>query len=723
MQPIADAAATLGGRFNLIFHPYDRKVYQNATGRFLEQPLELVAGVRTPEGQTWTLPFSSEATPLPFVEQFAALTGISYRGVHPALGLEVVLEIRAPFYPRNVRISTAPFYYVDLTVRRLGEFRHIEPDSPLEQGELVFGLRGEGVEFDGGEGGFRYRFTSNAPARHDLPPQSVTVATWVEAESGDRVGPAELRLAFNLAEEPETRMRLIWSCWIAEPVLQVFDQPATLKYVEAFESRKAMVAWAAEHRKKILKRCDMLDVAFGSWTLGSAGGNLSALAFHSFLADSWWAVRQDGSDWFSVWEGLCYYHSTIDVEYNDALLYFALWPELLGMLLDEWAEFEVDAAELVGAEGNKTAFLCHDMGGDHVVGHQVYSHHMEVEETANYLLMLAAWTAFTGQTEKAKEHLDLCRRLGEFLVKADTSGNGVPDLGTANTIDDASPAVQFGREQTYLAVKAQAALWALAELEQHCGAKGSQAERWRAAASKGVKAVEEGAWLDDHYAVVLDKSTEGLTDPWTGEPLEGEELEGWDDYSIYTANGLLYLFLAGLKMPRWKLNRFARDIETAARRTMTPYGCRHSSGSDRTVWFSQNMWRDYVAAYLGVDMLDNVGRYWDYQAATGSGWGASLYYDTTEGNYLAFYPRGATVLGMTMAAAGLSLNRLEGELTLRPLRGTLDVPLLPLADWKEMRIPVLSVRTRQGVSVARISEPDLLEGLTVTVMGAELEPE
>ena len=181
--------------------------------------------------------------------------------------------------------------------------------------------------------------------------------------------------------------------------------------------------------------------------------------------------------------------------------------------------------------------------------------------------------------------------------------------------------------------------------------------------------------------------------------------------------------LGGIKMPRWKLNRFADDIESANRATLSPYGGRHSSAGQGTVWFSQNMWRDYVAAYLGVDLLNNIERYWDYQTVTGDSLQSALYYDTTEGNNLSFYPRGATVFGMAMSAAGLRLNRAEGELTLRPLRSTLSVPLLPLADWEGMRIPTLSVRNREGVAVACLSHRELLEGLKLTLIGAELEPE
>jgi hypothetical protein len=74
---------------------------------------------------------------------------------------------------------------------------------------------------------------------------------------------------------------------------------------------------------------------------------------------------------------------------------------------------------------------------------------------------------------------------------------------------------------------------------------------------------------------------------------------------------------------------------------------------------------------------------------------------------------------MPLSAAGLSLNRVDKELILRPLRSTLWVPLLPLADWEGMRIPVLTVQRREGAAVAQISERDLLKGLRVRVLGAE----
>jgi len=729
MHVMNDCAATLGSRFNLMFDPHGRRVLQSACGGFRELPLELRAGVRLRDGRLWLLPFADGGETFPHLEQFTTLTTIEYRGLHPGVGIEFGMKVRAPFYPRDAWLSTAPVYYVDLSVRRLHGWRRRSCETPLETGEVVFALAGDGVEFDATQSGFCYTFSSGREPRPaepesegSKPVRAVPVRCSVHCPAAGGVGTSELRKDFDLSGGEPATLSFLWSCWTQEPVLEVKGERFRFKYHEFFPSEERLLAWAQERRAEVEEHCAFLDSLFADWSLGRATSHLSALALHSFLANTWWTTRKGGKDWFSVWEGSCHFHSSVDVQYNGALLYFALWPELLDMLLEEWSEFEVDGRQSLGKQAKGTSFLCRDMGAGRTAGQQAYPHHMEVEVNADYLLLMAARTFFRGDLQLARRHMPLCRRLADFIVQSDTTGSGFPDRGTANTIDDASPALQFGKEQTYLAVKAQAALWALAELEGALsGEKESRAEHWKAFASKGVKTLNEKGWLGDHYAVTLERSTEGLVDPRTGDPLPEGELEGWDDYSIYTANGLLYLLLANIKMPRWKLGRFAQDIEAAAAATSTPYGSRHGARGEQAVWISQNLWRDYVAAYLGVDMLNNVEAYWDYQVLTGDNLDASLYFDSTPQNDRCFHPRGAAVFGAALSACGLRLNRIEGELHLGPVCSTLRVPLLPLVDWQKMRAPWLIVRCRDGVALAEITERDLLGDLAVRVTGAELE--
>jgi len=637
MHAINDCAATLGSRFNLLFDPHSRCVWQSACGQFRELRLSLSAGIRLPDGEVWVLPFSGEGRVLPFLEHFSSLTRIDYRGVHPELGLELLMRVRAPFYPRDVRLSTAPFHYVDLTVRRLAQWRGRRCSRSIEAGEIVFALAGEGLRFEPVQSGFAYVFDSGFPAAPATAEEGraerangVEVRCLIRALEAERAGDSGLRKAFDLASGEPVTLSMLWTCWYEGALLQVEGEKCRPKYRQLFPSEDRMAAWALRERSAIEQRCEFLDGLFTGWSLGPATSALTALALHSWLANTWWVTRKGGGDWFSVWDGSRYLHSGPDVQYNCGLFYLALWPELLDMQLKQWAKLEVGGQQCLGPQAKGTAFLCHDAGAGQVVGEQAYPHHMEVEENCDFLLLLAARSFLLGERGLARRLLPLCRRLAEFIVQSDTSGSGFPERGVANMLDDAGAALQFSRGQVYLAVKAQAALWALAELEERLAEeKDSSAERWKAFASKGVKTLNERGWLGDHFAVTVDRSSAGLVDPASGDALPEGELPGWDAYSIYAPNGLLYLFMANVKMPRWRLARFATDIENAARALWTEYGSPHSS-HDAPVWTSQNLWRDYVAAYLGVDMLSNAEAYWDYQLMSGDNPGCAVFLDGSE---------------------------------------------------------------------------------------------
>jgi len=737
MHPIADVAATLGSRFNIIFDPHDLTAYLNVNGGFKETALDIAVGVRDAEGRSRCLPFTSRSQTFEYVEYEATATTLTYRGISPKLGLELEMKVLCPFYPRDAKLSTAPCYLVSVRLAKRDKFRWEKPESETDNAVLFFHLGGEELDFKMGQAqskrqptaqqDLNYSFLSHfsKPGVQVKPaPETRTlkVSHCIRTLTGEaRRVENGFELEVDFSENSSAGLELAWCGWIGKPVLNVHGKSCKLKSTSFFKSCNDVLDWAVSERSAIQESCRLLDSAFTDWSLGRDASNMTALALHSFLACSYWCVRPGGRDWFSVLEGSCYYHSTVDVEYNNAMLYVALWPELLDMLLDEWTEFILPGDPVLGAEDGKTGYLCHDMGAYWNVGKQEYPHHMPVEENVNYLLLLGIRYALGAPDKWVRQKLPTCRLLAEFVVQCDTTGNGFPDKGTANTIDDASPAVQFGREQVYLAVKAQAALWALAEIEERIGGGKEYAQRWKAFVAKSVETLDKSAWRDGHYVTALDAGTEGLINPWSEEAVSPGELEGWDAYSIYSANGLLYLWLGGFKMPRWRMERFRSDAQAACEATMTSYGCRHSSAGDSTVWFSQNIWRDMTAAYLDVDMLHNIERYWEYQLMTGFNYESSLYYDTTPGNNLNFYPRGAVVFGLSMAAAGLRMSRKDKEVSFNPVRPSLLVPLLPFADWAKGEIPWLRVIKIGTSMVAQITEPHLLDSYKKHIEGeAEL---
>jgi len=725
--PIGDTLACLGSRLAIIFDPVENRVFLPRYGPFDEIAADMAVGVRSKSGKTYALPFTRRYSHFEFVEQSDTMNSITYTGYAPDLGVKLHVRFTAPFYPGDVKISTAPVLFVELWVERLEHYRwrKVATDGP-RVGEIFFEIQSEQVEVVTEGPHLRLTFRSTPFETRDSAGASAG-EPFPRFECRDLIFPHTGGLPligrmlergfaspYDLTSAGASRpVQLTWCAFTKDQVLELFGKRYSFKYTEFFQTEDELVQYAILERYEMMRRSRFFDSQFQNTGLGKNYEDLVCFAFHTFLLNTWWTRWDEGRDWFSVWEGSCYYHSTLDVEYNDALVYLALWPDLLERLLDEWALFERDGAENLGRKGSESAaYLAHDMGSGGRVGEQHYHHPMEVEENCNYLLLAYAHWRWTGRDDLIRRRFKLIKRLARFLELADTTANGVPDRGVANTIDDASPALQFGREQIYLGFKTLAALEKTAEIAAYL--KDSRlASRLRKRASTLRSTLDSKGWLVDHYAVTLAATTSGMTDAWKGKAVGKGELEGWDAYSIYTANGLLYPFLAGSPV-RVNTRRLQKDILNAFCRTLTEYGCTHSSECTDRLWISQNLWRDFVAAYLDINLLKTSDRYWAYQIVAGRSKPITCYYDTV-GNNLCFYPRGITAIGAFFAACRFQLDRVEGRCRVEPLHDWLDLPLLALARWDKQQVPHLTVRRDNRKRQVKVSYRNCLRGLDFAV--------
>jgi xylan 1,4-beta-xylosidase len=204
--------------------------------------------------------------------------------------------------------------------------------------------------------------------------------------------------------------------------------------------------------------------------------------------------------------------------------------------------------------------------------------------------------------------------------------------------------------------------------------------------------------LDDHYAILLDPSAQGVVNPWTGATLTSTEVPGWDACHIFTPNTLAILDMVGMELG---LNpkRVKTDIQTAAARCLQEYGCAHTDyATDKSMldgvqagmvgvggnpgWISMNMLRDIAAAYRGIDLLDLIDRYWEWQVATNTQQ-PCMFFETFGGNNLCFYPRGVAIWGLFDALSGLVIDKVAGIDRVRPETKNFSVPRLLNADWCE----------------------------------------
>jgi hypothetical protein len=703
MYPYATCLSKLGSRFTLFLDPPNRRVLHSALGRFLDADLDLALGVRV--GRTaYAVPLTKRVGPFRFCEQHLSMTAVRYVGTAPDLGLRFTAELRSPFYPQDERLSLAPLFYVTLSVEPVTWFHWTFPRKDLPgRGEMFLEVQRAGARRvaggDAGKGGlwFAYRVPDLPPRTFGEGPSERAIpkrgrpfgAREALVPLGRRMRTKGWRLAreFRLPLKGPVSETILWAAHVDDPaVMTVEDEPARFKYADYFKDLAAVVRFGRRGRGEIERRTRFFDSLFSEGSLSKAHQDLIAFSFQSYLSNTWWLARPRGGDWFGVWEGVCRYHSTVDVEYNAGLVYLALWPKLLEMQIRQWSRYAKDA-------GGGAAWMSHDVGGDLWVGRQVYDHEMEVEESANFVLMLHALWRWTGRDALLRRHVGLVRRLAEFVLRADTQGDGIPDQGVANTVDDASPAVQYARKQTYLAVKSLAALQMAAEMA-HARGEDRLGLRCMRRVRKIRRTLDRRAWLGDHYAVCLERDLAGLKDAWAKRPFPAGELGGWDAYSIYTANGMLYPSLVGRNIDM-DPERLRSDLAAAAAAALTPFGCTHSSHDRSNLWVSQNLWRDYCAAYLGIDMLDNVDRYWAFQTWDNTGPHAPGFVDTYGGNNLCYYPRGIVSIGVLFAALGFCLDRGRGVMGLGPVRAPLRLPLVALADWRRMRVPWCEVAIDQ----------------------------
>ncbi|NLO74306.1 MAG: DUF4965 domain-containing protein [candidate division WS1 bacterium] len=715
----------LGSRMTLNFRPHHGQARYSPLGRYYDGPLDFRLGVRVGDEVRY-LPFTREEPRFTEIEQHLTMTTVLYRATWREKGLRVEFEFLSPFYPQDEQLSTAPLLYLRVSLKPLKLYNA----EPVEEAEVLvemdWAAEQAGVTdltTEVAEGELRRSFTvdlgkteiaTKAFFHQDLDPIPLQLRCQdILHASGPQVTSSAAGFRFQLRVDGEPG-EIAWVSHTPDPILLVRGEATPFKYTQFFASADEVLNYALEQREEIFERTRFFDSLFTEASFTAAERDLHAFGFQSYLANTWWTLLPDQQDWYSVWEGCCLFHSTVDVEYNQAPFYLLFWPRLLELELDAWADYALPHPEVAGR------FVSHDIGLRHEISGQTYAHPMEVEENTNYLLLLFSHWRVTADASVMERHWDLVHDLIAFLADADRSGNGFPEVGTANTIDDASPAVQFSRQQTYLAVKTASACQAAAVMAAHLDDEELKAQ-CDDLVQRLDRTLQEEAWLGDHYAVCIDKGLTRIDDPWNPDS-EGTEyldpegrIHGWDAYSLYTSLGLLQLLMTDTELPLSDPSRLRADIVRVVQESRGPYGCFHSSEDHSNMWVSSNLHRDFVAAYLGLDLITpHSGLYWNFELHQNGPYGrGGCFTDSYGGNFLHYYPRGLTSLGMLTALGGITFDRVAGTVTLAPVRLPLRLPLVQVADWPARRVPWLYAEIGKHGADVEISSPDLFDAAGV----------
>ncbi|MEX2682512.1 MAG: DUF4965 domain-containing protein [Candidatus Sigynarchaeota archaeon] len=671
-----------GSRFEFNFRPREGKIDHSGLGRFYDEPLDFALGIDV-DGDIEALPFTKKHKHFPSTSMALTMNTVSYSGISTEFLAEVRVTFNAHFYPKDEVLSTLPVFIIDIDVRK-APTRVFAGDI---DGRLFLRIsRKDTAIVANKDGGCMLSYKADGLQVQDEIVAFGSDKKVLAANIKDNMATI-LDVPYSVNEQWVHVATVFWGSFVAGPVLETKRGTVEFAYTRNFDSAAEAVKYAMTNEERIRKKAAAFDKVFLDPAIGKTRSDFLAFAHQSFVQNAWLGYLPDGRQWYSSWEGSCQFHSTIDVEYNQAWWYYCFWPELAELLLDEWSEFtEVNKLGLT--------YMCHDMGSRRSVLKQMYPHPMEVEENANYLLLLLMQWKYTGKESVVKSKKALIGKIVDHLIGVALTGSGFPTEGTANTIDDASPAIQYAREQTYLGVKTLCALQAACALAKPLEDPALE-ERCKAQVALINKTLEERAWIGDHYAVCIDKNAKGLNDDghiFTPAPSKDGTIEGWDAYTLYTSNGMLYLLASGLK-PELNISRIKIDMENAWRASLGEYGNFHSSTDHSNAWLSQNMHRDFVGMYIGV-LIDQFDRYWNFEVWENTGGRGGCFVDTYGHNHLRYYPRGATGFGWFFAMAGVSVDKVDAKahvVSTRPQIAPIVVPLVQFINWEaeSIAIPVL----------------------------------
>lgn len=716
MQLMCDAVSVLGGKHGLIMVPAERKCRLVRFDRYEDLPdIEILAGVIV-NGKEIVLPLAGSGEVFKFCDQRMSTCSMSLMGVDPDSMLKLKLTVMTPFRPGDGEFSTTPVIQLKLELEQLqGGFRWDTRKHYLDDAEIFLEIKGSVFRMeDSGEDSVDLCFTAfeNLKSannerpfglfykfdRHPVPQRDRLVVL-----NGERKGNRFVR-KIALKNDAPAGIDVAW-CTHTDHGIKIKGDRCPFKYTKYFKDLSAVAEWARQNKNAIPDNAKKVGGIVHNNDLGGSINHLLDYSLHSWLLNTMWTLRK-GHDFFSVWEGSCYFQSTVDVEYTQAPFYFVLWPELLKMELDQWPEFSKDGEITLGNRGKGTLFLSHDIGSLSDINGQDYPHDMEVEETADYIILSYLYWRRTADFSSIQKNFGVIKKYLAFLQACDTTGNGIPDKGTANTIDDGSPAVQFGKEQVYLAVKTLAAYEAAADMFRNLK-KATEANSMKKKAAVIRKVVEKQGWLKDHYAVLLDKSGIGVVHPWTKKPQNYKDLPGWDSEHLFTENTVAMMDLAGKDLG---LNneRMKTDIRSAVKKNLREYGCRHSSYEGKienwdingftfnaydSSWISSNMIRDIAAFYRGIDLRALADRYWEWQVTVNTR-EMKMYFESFNGNNVCFYPRGVAVWGYLNALAGIVIDRVG---KIERADGPFDqviVPDISAANWKKGTCEIVDTARR-----------------------------
>ena len=268
------------------------------------------------------------------------LTYITLKGVHSS-ELNIKFTIRSPIAitpkldnEEDIKILHSPFFYIDIEIKNtskinqdISTFIGFDMEGQFVNKNLVFDDKGKSILGKG-----KKKFVLK-----NLQPE-------LEKYHLDEEGRFRGYLTTRQIE-PETclKAKYIYAGFTNEFVfLNKFQlkEPYRLKfyYTKFFSSLDEVVEYAKNKHNEILERSDAFEHLLTSYEAPPEKKFLIAIAFRSFLANTWLLISEMRTVEYYVWEGNFGMNSSIDVGMEVELL-AKIFPWTLMLQLKEWKKY------------------------------------------------------------------------------------------------------------------------------------------------------------------------------------------------------------------------------------------------------------------------------------------------------------------------------------------------------------------------------------------------
>jgi len=291
-------------------------------------------------------------------------------------------------------------------------------------------------------------------------------------------------------------------------LLMAYDDQFCIEYfyrkLRPYWKRKGMefgemLTLAEKQHVSILKKCRAFDARVMA-DLKKAGGGcyarLCALAYRQGVAAHKLAADFDGTPLFFSKENFsngCI--DTVDVTYPSAPFFLYFNPELLKAQIKPIMDYACSPSW-------RFDFAPHDLGTYPLANGQVYGggekteeNQMPVEESGNMLILAAAYTSASCDTEFARQYWDKLTQWAKYLEK-----KGLDPENQLCTDDFAGHL----SHNTNLSIKAIVALGAYAQMAKVLG-ESRVADKYNKLARRMAKQWQKMAFDGDHYRLTFDR--------------------------------------------------------------------------------------------------------------------------------------------------------------------------------------------------------------------------